>query len=169
MEAYITTHGLYNSGSLYGAWVSLPIDDDGRAAIERIKDADRKAGGDAEMLVADTDGPAWLERTNSLEDLSDQAAWYESLDDDEQDAADAMLTELDQDTVERIIRAGEYLLLEFDCCRYRSFEEQLGQYLLQQGDLPTWAEPYFDFEAYGEAELSSCCHYQDGTTHVLCY
>ena len=169
MKAYLTTHHLDNSGSLYGAWISLPIDDDGRAAIERIKDADRKAGGDAEMLVADTDGPAWLERTNSLEDLSDQAAWYESLDDDEQDAADAMLTELDQDTAERIIRAGEYLLLEFDCREYRSFEEQLGQYLLQQGDLLAWAEPYFDFEAYGEAELSGYCHYQDGTTHVLCY
>ena len=57
MKAYVTAHHLYNSGSLYGAWISLPIDEDGRAAIERIKDADRKAGGDAEMLIADTDGP----------------------------------------------------------------------------------------------------------------
>lgn len=49
------------------------------------------------------DGPGWLERANSLEELSDQAAWYESLDEDEQDAADAMLTELSQEDAERII------------------------------------------------------------------
>lgn len=167
MKAYVTTHHLYNSGSLYGAWVTLPIDDDGRAAIERIKSADRKAGGDAEMLIADTDGASWLDRTSDIEELSDQVAWYESLTDDEQDAADAMLTELDQDTVERIIRDGEYICLKFDSCRYRSFEEQFGEYLLQDGDLPAWARPYFDFEAYGEAELSSYSHYQGGTTHVL--
>lgn len=50
MKAYVTTHGLYNSGSLYGAWISLPIDDAGRAAIERIKAADHYQDGTTHVL-----------------------------------------------------------------------------------------------------------------------
>lgn len=166
MKAYVTTYGLYNSGSLYGAWISLPFDESGRAAIEHVLEEDRKAGGAGELFAADVDGPAWL-KGEGLEELSGQAEWYESLDEDEQDAADCLLTELSQEDAERIIRDGDYMLYVYDSMRYRSFEEQFGEERCD--DLPQWARPYFDFEDYGEAELSGYSHYQCGNLHVVAW
>jgi antirestriction protein len=156
-EVFVTNLGKYNEGELCGEWLKLPAEKkDVQALFGRI-------GVDGvlyeEFFITDYE--------SDIDGLCRYMGEYESL--DELNYLASLLSDLDEwerEKFEAAVQCGDYtgsvkdlinLTQNPDC--YEFFpgvenEDDLGRYLIEElgwedGKIPEWIQPYFDFEAYG--------------------
>ena len=142
LSIFITNLGKYNEGELIGEWVNLPATDEELAKVyERIGINEEYE----EMFITDYESDIdGLEvgEYDSIEELNDLAEELETLDD------------YDLEKIGAIIEAHGLTLREAidDIDDYTYYSgmtlEDLAYELVEEMNLPEFAQRYFDYEAY---------------------
>lgn len=148
INIYITNLNLYNSGSLYGCWVSLPKDSN---ELEEVKNAVSRGGKD-ELFITDYECELFrIGEYDDIEELNEKAEQLEECDD--LDAVAAALEFGLTDDIEEAEEMAENCIqierLVFSCS---SDNYIIGEYFVEELgalELPDDLAPYFDYEAYG--------------------
>ena len=147
MRIYLTNLGKYNEGHLIGEWVDLPISEE---ELQKVLDRIGINEEYEEYFITDSetdlDGIEIGEYSN-LDDLNEMAETLESLDDDEKEVVDAIMSE--GYSLEEALEKKDDCIVYCDCSDMedvaREYAEQTG--LLES--IPENLQSYFDFEAYG--------------------
>ena len=147
IRIYLTNLGKYNEGHLIGEWVDLPISNE-----ELQKVLDRIGINEEYEEYFITDSETDLEgieigEYSNLETLNEMAETLESLDDDEKEVVDAIMSE--GYSLEEALEKKDDCIVYCDCSDMedvaREYAEQTG--LLES--IPENLRSYFDYEAYG--------------------
>lgn len=147
MKIYLTNLGKYNEGYLIGEWVDLPISNE---ELQKVLDRIGINEEYEEYFITDSetdlDGIEIGEYSN-LDDLNEMAETLESLDDDEKEVVDAIMSE--GYSLEEALEKKEDCIVYCDCS---DMEDVAREYAEQTGllnSIPENLQSYFDFEAYG--------------------
>lgn len=147
IRIYLTNLGKYNEGHLIGEWVDLPISEE---ELEKVLDRIGINEEYEEYFITDyetdLEGIEIGEYSN-LDVLNEMAETLESLDDDEKEVVDAIMSEG--------YSLNEALEKKDDCivyCDCNDMEDVAREYAEQTGlleSIPENLQSYFDFEAFG--------------------
>ena len=147
MRIYLTNLGKYNEGYLIGEWVDLPISNE---ELQKVLDRIGINEEYEEYFITDSetdlDGIEIGEYSN-LDDLNEMAETLESLDDDEKEVVDAIMSE--GYSLEEALEKKDDCMVYCDCS---DMEDVAREYAEQTGlldSIPENLQSYFDFEAYG--------------------
>ncbi|MBQ6995593.1 MAG: antirestriction protein ArdA [Lachnospiraceae bacterium] len=147
MRIYLTNLGKYNEGHLIGEWVDLPISNE---ELQKVLDRIGINEEYEEYFITDSetdlDGIEIGEYSN-LDDLNEMAETLESLDDDEKEVVDAIMSE--GYSLEEALKKKDDCIVYCDCS---DMEDVAREYAEQTGlpdSIPENLQSYFDFEAYG--------------------
>lgn len=147
IRIYLTNLGKYNEGHLIGEWVDLPISEE---ELQKVLDRIGINEEYEEYFITDSetdlDGIEIGEYSN-LDDLNEMAETLESLDDDEKEVVDAIMSE--GYSLEEAIEKKDDCIVYCDCS---DMEDVAREYAEQTGlldSIPENLQSYFDFEAYG--------------------
>lgn len=147
MRIYLTNLGKYNEGHLIGEWVDLPISEEElQKVLDRIGINEEYEEYFITDYETDFDGIEIGEYSN-LDDLNEMAETLESLDDDEKEVVDAIMSE--GYSLEEAIEKKDDCMVYCDCS---DMEDVAREYAEQTGlldSIPENLQSYFDFEAYG--------------------
>lgn len=147
IRIYLTNLGKYNEGHLIGEWVDLPISNEElQKVLDRIGINEEYEEYFITDYETDFDGIEIGEYSN-LEDLNEMAETLESLDDDEKEVVDAIMSE--GYSLEEAIEKKDDCIVYCDCS---DMEDVAREYAEQTGlldSIPENLQSYFDFEAYG--------------------
>ena len=147
MRIYLTNLGKYNEGYLIGEWVDLPISNE---ELQKVLDRIGINEEYEEYFITDSetdlDGIEIGEYSN-LDDLNEMAETLESLDDDEKEVVDAIMSE--GYSLEEALEKKDDCMVYCDCS---DMEDVAREYAEQTGlldSIPENLQSYFDFESYG--------------------
>lgn len=147
MRIYLTNLGKYNEGHLIGEWVDLPISEEElQKVLDRIGINEEYEEYFITDYETDLEGIEIGEYSN-LDDLNELAETLESLDDDEKEVVDAIMSE--GYSLEEAIEKKDDCIVYCDCS---DMEDVAKEYAEQTGlldSIPENLQSYFDFEAYG--------------------
>ena len=147
MRIYLTNLGKYSEGHLIGEWVDLPISEEElQKVLDRIGINEEYEEYFITDYETDLDGIEIGEYSN-LDDLNEIAETLESLDDDEKEVVDAIMSE--GYSLEEAIEKKDDCMVYCDCS---DMEDVAREYAEQTGllnSIPENLQSYFDFEAYG--------------------
>lgn len=147
MRIYLTNLGKYNEGHLIGEWVDLPISEEElQKVLDRIGINEEYEEYFITDYETDLNGIEIGEYSN-LEELNEIAETLESLDDDEKEVVDAIMSE--GYSLEEAIEKKDDCMVYCDCS---DMEDVAREYAEQTGllnSIPENLQSYFDFEAYG--------------------
>lgn len=146
LNVYITNLAMYNEGTLYGKWVSLPMDED--ELKEEIKSILRP--GDEEYFITDYESEIGYEvgEYENIFTLNEQMERLEDTGEDEK-IINALLDYLgDLESVITVLENRDFMVIPnvYD-------EEDVGYYLVDEGlfgvEIPDSLANYIDYEAIG--------------------
>lgn len=147
MRIYLTNLGKYNEGHLIGEWVDLPISNEElQKVLDRIGINEEYEEYFITDYETDLEGIEIGEYSN-LDDLNEMAETLESLDNDEKEVVDAIMSE--GYNLEEAIEKKDDCIVYCDCS---DMEDVAREYAEQTGllnSIPENLQSYFDFEAYG--------------------
>lgn len=147
IRIYLTNLGKYNEGHLIGEWVDLPISEEElQKVLDRIGINEEYEEYFITDYETDLEGIEIGEYSN-LEDLNEMAETLESLDNDEKEVVDAIMSE--GYSLDEALEKKDDCMVYCDCSDMedvaREYAEQTG--LLES--IPENLQSYFDFESYG--------------------
>ena len=141
MRVYVGTYAKYNAGSLFGKWLNLEGYADKNEFIAACREL-HKDEADPELMFQDyEDIPSWMISESHIDD----GVW-EFMDDCDEFGEDAVKAYADcfggwdKGQFQERYR-GEY-------ASWVDMAEELLDETGQLDELPEWAQPYFDYEAY---------------------
>ena len=147
MRIYLTNLGKYAEGHLIGEWVDLPISNEElQKVLDRIGINEEYEEYFITDYETDLKGIEIGEYSN-LETLNEMAETLESLDDDEKEVVDAIMSE--GYSLDEALEKKDDCMVYCDCSDMedvaREYAEQTG--LLES--IPENLQSYFDYEAFG--------------------
>lgn len=163
---YVNTYAKYNNGSLGGAWLTLSDYIDKDAFIEACVQLHTDEA-DPEFMFEDYDNippslisasfisPVFWDLRDALEDLGEieLEAFFVFI-----DAFSPAL--LEESSPEIVANFRDSFIGAYD-----SMEDYAYELVDDMGDIPQWALPYFDYEAYAR-DLSCDYHFEDGFVFI---
>ena len=165
INIYVTNLNLYNQGSLYGCWVSLPKDSD---ELDEVINAVSRDGKD-ELFITDFECKLFsIGEYDDIEELNEKAEQLEECDDLDAVAAALDFTE-DIDEAEEM--AKDCIKIERPAFSWSSDDYIIGEFFVEELgalELPDELAPYFDYEAYGR-DINYNYHTteKDGTIYLF--
>lgn len=147
IRIYLTNLGKYNEGHLIGEWVDLPISEEElQKVLDRIGINEEYEEYFITDYETDLEGIEIGEYSN-LEDLNEMAETLESLDNDEKEVVDAIMSE--GYSLDEALEKKDDCMVYCDCS---DMEDVAREYAEQTGlldSIPENLQSYFDFEAFG--------------------
>lgn len=146
LRIFLTNLGKYNEGELIGKWVDLPT---ANGFDEHLKEIGINEEYEEYFITdyeTDFDGIEIGEYSN-LETLNEMAETLESLNDDEKEVVDAIMSS--GYSLEEALEKKEDCMIYCDCS---NMEDVAREYAEQTGllsSIPENLQSYFDFEAFG--------------------
>lgn len=166
LSVFITNLGKYNEGELIGEWLELPATDDEIEAVKaRIGINERYE----EWFITDYESDYGLtaHEYDNLDELNDQAAQLEALDEWELEILTVLMEEGGYD-FEQALEEMDEVQVFWNC---DDESDVAYQYLEETGQLDSMGEflrNYFDFDAFGR-DLSYDGHFMfaNGNCYVV--
>lgn len=147
MRIYLTNLGRFTEGELVGEWVDLPVSNEElQKVFARIEINEKYEEYFITDYETDLNGIEIGEYSN-LENLNEIAETLESLDDDEKEVVNAIMTE--GYSLEEALEKKEDCMVYCDCS---DMEDVAREYAEQTGlldSIPENLQSYFDYEAFG--------------------
>lgn len=147
MRIYLTNLGRYTEGHLIGEWVDLPISEEElQKVLDRIGINEEYEEYFITDYETDLDGIEIGEYSN-LDDLNEMAETLESLDDDEKEVVDAIMSE--GYSLEEAIEKKDDCMVYCDCSDMEDVAREYAEQTRLLDSIPENLQSYFDFEAFG--------------------
>lgn len=165
IRGYIAKLNEYNNGTIHGAWIEFPTDDEELESV--CEDLNIEEGRD-EHIFLDWEGID-LGMYISLEEANEIALRVDALEPYEESILDALIDDgAEIDTALDIVESGEYVLYP-DC---RNMADVAKEHVEESGALagvPDWIARYIDYDALGrDLEIEGTfLEYCDGIVEII--